>query len=162
MKDKLKKKYYHISDVKNKNEILEKGLIANNGEIFLFSKLSIASEIAFNQLGIEQFSIFEINSKGIDNGVINDNVAESTAKYQWIAMQDCIHPCHTKHLADKNENVYDMAEETNRRWAKVLKLDEDDYVEFFVIRNPKWVEHYNAKYGKNLIASDNSLGGLAA
>jgi len=64
------KKYYHISDTKNKEFILKNGLEAdNNNEIFLFTKLEQGILIATNQVSITDISYFEID---IEEGNITE------------------------------------------------------------------------------------------
>ena len=108
-------KYYHITSIDNVSSILENGLLANaNGEIFLFENVSIvtygvannskgkrvfgkikryvADSIAINQVFLEDYAMFEIDEKGINEALINDNVADCTSKFQWIAKQSVIKP----------------------------------------------------------------------
>jgi hypothetical protein len=147
---KNKTNYYHISDIKNKNKILKEGLKANEGMIFLFSEITVADDIAFSQVGITEFSVFEIDPNGINVTPIPDNVAEFSAKFQWIVKQNLIEAKHIKHISDREHNVFDLAEEQSRKIAKKLKLDEVSFVESNVVINLQWINHYNAKYGKNL------------
>lgn len=110
----MKKYYYHITDVENIESIMANGLRANeDGDIFLFENKSvgyhgisynsrgklaigkvrrtIADNIAINQLGLmEKYAMFEISSEGISGSLINDNVAEASSKWQWIAHQPTI------------------------------------------------------------------------
>ncbi len=148
MKNKIN--YYHISDIKNKNKILKEGLKAKEGMIFLFSNITVADDIAFSQIGITEFSVFEIDPHGINVEPISDTVSEFSAKFQWIVKQNLIEAKHIKHISDREHNPFDLAEEQNRKLAKNLKLDEVSFVESNVVRNPQWLKHYNAKYGKNL------------
>lgn len=89
-------KYYHITPLDNIDSILEKGLLAQADiKIFLFTNLLVASSIAVNQCGIPQgdeFAVFEIRSDGITADVVNDNVVESTAMYQFYIQQDVVKP----------------------------------------------------------------------
>ncbi len=76
-------KYYHITDVKNVISILEKGLLLNQeGELFLFDDRKISGCIAYNQLGLSDFALFEIDST-LD--FIQDIVSEITSSHQWIS-----------------------------------------------------------------------------
>jgi hypothetical protein len=99
-------KYYHISkpDKKTIISILSNGLKANeDGEIFLFENKSIsifgiknyvADQIAQNQVFLKKYSMFEIDSEGLNIEAINDNVAEVSSQYQWIARQPVIEAKH--------------------------------------------------------------------
>jgi hypothetical protein len=96
------KYYYHITEKKNMQSILQNGLIANElTEIFLFENKSLKHKetgiinnvsdcIAKNQLFLDEYVMFEINAKGFKVHLINDNVAESTASEQWILKQSKI------------------------------------------------------------------------
>jgi len=100
----MNKKYYHITDVKNKTSILKNGLRANEeGFIFLFENVStinrdtniqntVSDMIAANQLSLEEYAMFEIDSKGINENLLKDEVAEFSAKNQFIAKQENIAP----------------------------------------------------------------------
>ncbi len=99
-------KYYHISkpDKKTIISILSNGLKANeDGEIFLFENKSIsfygtknyvADQIAQNQVFLKKYSMFEIDSEGLNIEVINDNVGEFSSQCQWIARQPVIEAKH--------------------------------------------------------------------
>ena len=58
--------------------------------------VSVADTIAINQLFITRGAILEINSNGITADLIPDNVAESSARFQWIAKQKTINPKYIK------------------------------------------------------------------
>jgi hypothetical protein len=87
-------KYYHITHPKNARGILKNGIISNsNGDIFLFENKSIvingientiADSIAFNQLFLKEYSMFEIDISGISSDLVRDNVAEFTSESQWV------------------------------------------------------------------------------
>ncbi|MFR9557565.1 MAG: hypothetical protein SNJ35_08360 [Rikenellaceae bacterium] len=88
--------YYHLTPISNKESILKNGLLSNiDMQIFLFTNLSVASTIAVNQIFIfqkEKFVVFEIDPKGINTDILADNVAESTAMYQFYIHQKIIQP----------------------------------------------------------------------
>ncbi len=96
------KKYYHITSIENMESILQNGIKANNeGHIFLFENKSIqlngvintiADCIAFNQIFIDKYAMFEIKPAGLKSGLINDNVGEFSSKQQWILEQNLIEP----------------------------------------------------------------------
>lgn len=94
----MENKYYHITAIENVESILLFGILANDeGEIFVFENkalkfpsgkvMYVADSIALHQLGLEKFAMFEILSKGIRKEPVNDNVAELTARFQWIVKQ---------------------------------------------------------------------------
>lgn len=100
-------KYYHITPVENVASISFLGILANSdGEIFVFEDYAIrlldgrieyvADLIARNQLLLERYAMFEINPKGIRKELVNDNVAEITAKFQWILRQPKISKSYIK------------------------------------------------------------------
>ncbi len=103
------KKYYHISknDHEVTNSILTNGLRCNDdGHIFIFENIkfsfygvenTVCDHIASNQVFLDEYSLFEINEKGINN-INPDNVGEITAKFQWIVSQEYINPIYIKHL----------------------------------------------------------------
>ena len=107
--------YYHISDIKNIDSIIEKGLLADeDGNIFLFindsieepgiarnkqgklcmgiKKRSVSDDIALNQLFLKEYALFEISAKGIEGKLKNDNVEELASIYHRIARQQQIKP----------------------------------------------------------------------
>jgi hypothetical protein len=97
-------KYYHIVKFDRKiiASILKDGLKANeDGEIFLFENKSIqingvknfiSDHIACNQIFVDEYVMFEIDSEGFNTDLIPDNVAEFAAKWQWILKQHIIEP----------------------------------------------------------------------
>ena len=101
-------KYYHITnaDIKILNSILINGLMGDDeGNIFLFEDKSITINgirnnisdcIAHNQLFLSEYYLLEINSKGIKGELLQDNVAEFSAQWQWIVKQKKIWPSYIK------------------------------------------------------------------
>lgn len=95
-------KFYHITNKENAKKIISKGLKSNEmGQIFLFENKSIqfnnvintvADCIAKNQIFIDEYFMFEVDSKGFDTELINDNVGEMSAHYQWILNQSILKP----------------------------------------------------------------------
>ena len=87
------KEYYHISDVDNLADIESYGLKLNsNGELFLFDNIECATSIAVNQCFLEIWALFKIT--GIEEERLkHDNVAEFTAKHQWIYDKDISCQC---------------------------------------------------------------------
>lgn len=105
--------YYHVTSKENAPKILKEGLKANkDGEIFLFSPndfyaqlciedykgqqaivrrwRAIGNKIAKDECFLENYVTLMIDSKGINIEPIADDVAEDTAKYQWIVKQPVI------------------------------------------------------------------------
>jgi hypothetical protein len=92
-------KYYHITDKKNRQSILENGLIANSeNEIFLFENKTVLNKkngisntiadcIAKNQLFLKEYVMFEIDSKGFNVPLINDNETKLSSSIQSILKQ---------------------------------------------------------------------------
>jgi hypothetical protein len=115
------KKLYHITHIDNFTSIINEGLKANNkGEIFIFDNIDCASHIAINQIFLfDNYALFEINPKGIDVELINDNVTEYTSKHQFIIYQNIILP---KYLKFKNFHFVDI--EKHKKWynKNILKM----------------------------------------
>lgn len=164
------KKMYHLSPIRNKQSILENGLQSENGEIFFFTKLEQAKHIACNQVGIEKYSIFEIDLAGIKGKLHNDNSGEFGSAYQFYAKQKHVDAKFVKHFLDVESNVYDQAEECElpkyrilaklygARGKKQIDAVALAMLEELVSFNQKWIEHYNRKYNKSLKFVDlNSL-----
>lgn len=87
--------YYHISSSSNIPLILEKGITANDeGQIFLLDtkESKIVSPVALLQCGFQDYALFEVNSKGLSKKLVSDNVAELSAKHQFILKQNLIEP----------------------------------------------------------------------
>lgn len=105
-------KLYHITTPDNLVSIMENGLVANgNGEvnsglsedgyIYLFENksyrhpitgqvISVADDIALNELFITDYVMLEIDVEGIKGEIEHDNVAELSAFAQWKVKQDKI------------------------------------------------------------------------
>ena len=115
-------KYYHITKKENGFSINLFGLKSNeNGEIFLFSDWTLTTRsnkktvlicdlIARNQLFLDEFIIYEINSKGIKGKIENDNVAELTSKFQWIITQDNISRSYVKLIGERSIDIKSINE----------------------------------------------------
>jgi hypothetical protein len=148
-------KYYHITPIANKERIKEEGLKSNSGQIFFFTKLKLADSIAYNQIGIDTYSLFEVNPSGFEKKLVIDNVAEYTAAHQRIALQSLISPIYVKHLCDKLNTFFDLAEEENLRIEYILNgkniVLAKQSVELSVRKNLNWLKHYNQKYRLNLL-----------
>jgi len=84
--------YYHVTHVKNIPGIRKNGLMANkDGYIFVFTDQVGANTIAINQCFLfDEYAIFWIDSKGVTGKIIMDRVAEFSAPYHRIIIQDKI------------------------------------------------------------------------
>lgn len=98
--------YCHITRRENLYSIAKEGLKANgNGEIFVYvdtaikygehgKPFNVGDSIALNQLFIydKEYLVFFIDKNDITGEVVNDNVEECTAPWQFIIKQDKIEP----------------------------------------------------------------------
>ena len=75
----------------------------SEGEIFVFENKSIglnnitntiADCIANNQIFLNEYVMFEINDRGFNSDLINDNVGEFSSKQQWLIKQSQIDKKH--------------------------------------------------------------------
>ena len=84
--------YYHVTDVNNVDQIKRDGLKANEeGLIFVFTDMIVSSLIAKEQYGlVDRYAVFKIYSNGITGRVIKDRVAEFSAPYQRVIIQEKI------------------------------------------------------------------------
>ena len=100
-------KYYHITAIKNIDAILCSGLKANDeGKIFFFENIQlilrgsifwIRDHIAVAQVFLfTEYALFEIDSKGFNSKLINDNCRELPEKWQWFLKQKRIEPKHIR------------------------------------------------------------------
>lgn len=113
--------YCHATAIENLDSIIKNGIKANElGEIFLYEDREVGGpailaavwqipyvrrdgdnmifyvgdSIARNQIFIpgEEYVNFFIPAEAINGELEHDNVAELTARYQWIARQSVIYP----------------------------------------------------------------------
>lgn len=104
----------HITPTANIDKIMDEGLKANaDGEIFVFEDGGlfiptfkvvdgkptanrkseyIGDLIAKNQIFVEEYALISIDPEGIEVELEPDNVAEFSAKFQWIIKQPIILP----------------------------------------------------------------------
>jgi hypothetical protein len=80
-------KFYHVSGFENFPTILKEGIKSNDrNEIFVFDVgIDLKHEIPYatkNQLGFKDYSLFEIDGKGVTGKIMSDDVGELTAKHQ--------------------------------------------------------------------------------
>jgi hypothetical protein len=84
--------YYHVTDVNKVDHIKRNGLKANEeGLIFVFTDMIASGSIAKEQYGLaDRYAVFKIYSNGITGRVIKDRVAEFSAPYQRVIIQERI------------------------------------------------------------------------
>ncbi len=127
-----KTKYFHLTPIDNKDSILKNGLQAGaDTQIFMFTNLAVASSIAANQVEIprgEMFVVFEIQADGITSKIINDNVGENTAEFQFYIEQKEIYPQHIRVLYEDilldDEEIRDWNEEYFAAFDKCVQGEE--------------------------------------
>lgn len=142
--------FYHISPIENKDSILTNGLISTSSEIFVCNEFNQLRRIAHGQLGISEYSIFKIPSSNITGEILNDDVAEFGAQYQFIVKQDIIESKCISHVKDVKWHTCDLAEVNNREFASFLGMDVDKLMQEMVQHNKEWCEHFNKKYNLNI------------
>jgi hypothetical protein len=78
--------------VNNIEQIKKDGLKANEeGLIFVFTDMVVSGLIAKEQYGlVDRYAVFKIFSRGITGRVIKDRVAEFSAPYQRVIIQEKI------------------------------------------------------------------------
>lgn len=99
------KRYFHITRKENLKSIKKNGLTSNKeGDIFLFEferyvhpvfneTNYVINHIAENQAFIDgECILIEVNPAGFENDLFSDDVAEFTARWQWILKQPTIKP----------------------------------------------------------------------
>ncbi len=156
----MKDYYYKIVPIGDTESIMEKGLISDDKEIFVADILEQLPTIALGQIGLYEYSILKINSKGITGRIKPDNVLEGGAGHQFIIKQSIIEPKYIEHVEVKKWNKWELVEHCERRrYTVFLGWDEESTnqsIEFMVRNTPEWLEHYNNKYNKSLeaLASD--------
>lgn len=84
--------YYHVTDVNNVDQIKRDGLKANEeGLIFVFTDMVVSGLIAKEHYGlVDRYAVFKVLSTGITGRVIKDRVAEFSAPYQRVIIQEKI------------------------------------------------------------------------
>lgn len=128
-------KYYHISPTEFKESIIANGLKANDdGDIFVFNLLEQANWIAINQVFIQTYTLFEINSSGFIAEPIQDNVAESGANTQFIIKQAVIAPEYVNYINDVNLDY--MMESMKQEFETFYKMN------YFFSKSKKEAEQF--------------------
>lgn len=148
--------FFHISPTENKESILTNGLKSNGGYIFLFTNISQQIHIAVKQLGIYEYSVFQIFPEGIGVPIENDNVAEVGAQYQVYIEQDLIESQFVKHLNDFNGNKYDLIEASAYPIYKAMGFSDEQYINM-VRMIPDRIKRYNEVNGTNYTVIETPL-----
>ena len=153
MKNKMKKniEYFHISPIENKESILLNGLKSDTKEIFVSDSEQQLILIASSQIFTNEYSVFKILPNKIKGKIIQDNVAEVGANHQFIIEQNIISPNDIVHLRDELWNKWELLELASRRVSKIFGFGAEFTLEFAIQYNEEWCNHYNKKYGKNII-----------
>lgn len=125
MKNKEEKIFWHITEKENLESILKNGIKANeDNEVFLLDDREIqyplhtqsfyvSKFVAFNQLFLDEFVIFAVDVEGLE--LESDDVAELTAKYQYIYKGD-IKPNRIKGY--EFDDTKDLQEEYKKMYEK--------------------------------------------
>lgn len=131
-------KYYHITNTEKKTieSILKNGIQCNSeGEIFVFENRiigvnnvinTIADIIAENQIFLNEYVMFEIDEKGFNEELINDNVGEFGSNLQWYIKQAVIDKKHIQFYGKFKTN-YKPWYNTKKRQRPLT--EEEDIVE---------------------------------
>ena len=88
-------RYYHITSFETWQKIKDEGIKAGkDGYIYLLTtkKSSIISHVALNQLGLKDYGLISIKSKGIFAKLELDRVGEITAEFEYRIKQKQIEP----------------------------------------------------------------------
>lgn len=119
---------YHITKEENLESIKKNGIKANEyNEVFLLDDVDVkhplhsqsffvSKFVALNQLGLNEFVIFEVDVEGLE--LEPDNVAELTSEFQYIYKGD-INPNRIKDYYF--EDTTDLQEEYNKMYEELLK-----------------------------------------
>jgi hypothetical protein len=112
---KIRKVYYHLTAQENESSIYNLGIQANeDGMIFLFenkllttksASMLVGDSIAYNQVNLSEYDIWEVSSKGIHGKIEQDCVGELTAPYQYILHQPVIKPNSCKLVKRKRVDI---------------------------------------------------------
>ncbi len=143
-------KYYHISSIQNKENILKEGIISDCSEIFVTTNLDQIPFIANNQIFTDSYSIFLINEDAFNSEIINDDVADFGSQYQFILNQQRINPQFITFMKDEIWNHWELVEHCVSIVNKKIGFP-DDYIHINVSTSSDWCEHYNKKYNTNII-----------
>jgi hypothetical protein len=107
--------YYHLSSPENVASIAKDGLRANqSGEIFLFEgmvlqtreiEMLVSDSIAYNQVFLETYAVWEIKPEGIHGKIEPDAVGELTAQFQHVLHQARILPAFCQLIGTRTVDV---------------------------------------------------------
>jgi hypothetical protein len=87
----MTKRYYHITSFEGFLKISKEGIKASaDGYIYLLDTKDYNAYVASNQLGYNDYGVFEINPDGITVEIKPDKVGEITAKHQFRIKQSLI------------------------------------------------------------------------
>ena len=94
---------YHLTPAENAPRILKEGLKSDaEGNIFAFTEMIVANEIAKNQVFTKRYCIFKISKKGICGEILKENVAEFSAWAHRIIRQNRIEPKYLKKVCEED------------------------------------------------------------
>ncbi len=114
------KKYWHISPVENKENILSEGIkCSEDGYVYMITsleegidlfdvKVSMPDMIAFNQVFLNKYDLYEIDAEGLERKTQPDNVAEILPDLQKRVKQNVIQPKYVKHLGTFETNTKEV------------------------------------------------------
>lgn len=105
-----KLKLYHLTPAENLEAIQRTGIVADTeGNIFAFTDMLVANEIAKNQVFTCRYAVLEIDRKGVVGRLRPDQVAEFSSGYHRIIRQAKIFPEFCQHVGTFDTN-YDPTE----------------------------------------------------
>jgi len=86
-----KLEFFHLTPAKRAAAIRRDGIKADSrGDIFVFTDMVVANEIAKSQVFAKRYTVFEIDRQGVTGRFRRDNVAELAAANQRIIRQSRI------------------------------------------------------------------------
>ena len=91
-------------------------------------KKSVANIIAAEQVFLHEYAMFEVSAKGIEGGLINDDVTELSSCFQWIAKQQQIKPDYLKFLG-----TYEVIPYSGELIGEGTELTEEDLKKLGII-----------------------------
>ena len=147
---KKNKFYYHITSIKNKEEILKNGIISSTNQIWVTDREEQILFVASNQVFLNEFSVFAISSSNITGKIEPDRVAEIGSKFQFIINQNIISPEHIFHIRDERWNKWELLEKVERKKYELMGRNAEEILRMFIQSDADWCEHYNKKYGYGL------------
>ena len=143
------KNYFHISAIKNREYISKNGLLASDGNIFLFDNIDQMKPIALNQIFLNSFDLWSVSSDGFNCILEQDNVGEIGWQHQWFLRQNVIESKYLNFLSEYNFKRIDLVEDVEYKKHKSLGLSEEKYIElirYFPERIARYNELNNTRY----------------